>query len=243
MQGRDGGQPESPKPYYLRTVLTGKVQPIGPHGERSAIWKQPRLGRVFVDEYGLSGDQQGDHRYHGGLEKAVHHYAFDHYAQWKSDFPSRASLFEAPGLFGENFSSIGLTEANVYVGDTFQVGAAVLQVSQARQPCWKLNVRTSISTMAIKVQTTARTGWYYRVMQPGWVKSGDAFKLLRRPNPDWNLIKLLHYLYTESLNRSALAEIADLPFLSDSWRKLAKTRLDTNVVEGWSGRLNTPEAP
>ncbi len=226
----------------LLALLTGKARPFGPHGEPSGIEKQPCLSSVYAGKDGISGDEQGDHKYHGGLEKAVHHYAFDHYAAWKSELPESGVLFEQPGAFGENFSSFGLTEANVHVGDIFQVGTTVLQVSQARQPCWKLNVRTSVSSMAMKVQASGRTGWYYRVIDPGWIKSGDEITLLDRPHPDWSLKRIIHYFYgTERLNRTALAEIAGLPFLSPSWRRLAQTRLERREVEDWSKRLDIPQ--
>lgn len=240
MQGNNDSQPAIPMQCKLLAVLAGKARPMGPHGEPSGILKRPCTDSVFVQAYGLPGDEQGDRRYHGGVEKAVHHYAFDHYATWRADLPASAPLFEQPGLFGENFSSIGLTETNVHVGDMFQVGTSVLQVSQARQPCWKLNIRTSIPDMAVKVQTTGRTGWYYRVIQPGWVKNGDEFNLLQRPNPGWPLQKILYYLYAECLNRAALTEIAGLSFLAYSWRRLAQARLDFNAVEDWSKRLNIP---
>jgi MOSC domain-containing protein YiiM len=224
----------------LLTVFTGKLQPLGLHGVPSGILKQPCADGVYIRQDGLSGDEQGDRRYHGGPEKAVHHYALDHYVLWRAELPARAALFDQSGVFGENFSTLGLTEANVNVGDIFQVGEAVLQVSQARQPCWRLNARTLIPNMAMRLQATGRTGWYYRVIHPGWVRSGDTLRLLERPNPDWPLQKVLHYLYTECLNRAALIDIADLPFLADSWRRLARIRLERNAVEDWSKRLNSP---
>ena len=223
--------------WKLTALLTGKAKSFGPHGEQSGILKQPCSGGVYVQKTGISDDEQGDLVRHGGVEKAVHHYAFDHYSAWRDELPGSAPLFGQPGVFGENFSSLGMTEGNVYVGDIFQVGTAVLQVSQARQPCWRLNVRTSISSMAMRVQRSGRTGWYYRVIAPGLVKAGDEIMLLQRPNPDWSLQKILHYLYRESLDREALSEIANLLFLSQSWRKLAQTRLERRAVEDWSKRL------
>lgn len=227
--------------WQLLTLLTGRAKPLGPNGEPSGILKQPCSGSVYIQKEGILGDEQGDRLRHGGVEKAVHHYAFDHYAAWRSNLRESGDLFERPGVFGENFSSLGLTESNVYVGDIFLVGTAVLQVSQARQPCWRLNVRTSVRDMATKVQSSGWTGWYYRVIDPGWVRSGDEIKLLQRPNPDWSLQKLLHFLYRERLNQAALTEIANLLFLSQSWRQLAQTRLERSAIEDWSKRLCIPE--
>lgn len=224
----------------LLAVLTARARPFGPQGQTSGIFKTARTQAVYVDSSGISDDEQGDRRHHGGPEKAVHHYAFEHYAQWKEELPSSGEHFDRPGTFGENFSSLGMTETSVCVGDVFQAGSVTLEVSQARQPCWKLDLRTAVPGMAAKVQETGRTGWYYRVLNPGWVQQGDALMLLRRPNPDWPLRKLLHYLYVDRLNRDALAEMCALDCLAESWRNLAETRLRRNVVETWSSRLDIP---
>lgn len=224
----------------LVAVLWARARPFGPHGGPSGICKTQHAQAVFVDECGLSGDEQGDRRHHGGPEKAVHQYPFEHYAEWAAELPSSRENFDRPGTFGENFSSLGVTEDRVCVGDEFQVGEIVLQVSQARQPCWKLDVRTGVMGMAAMVQDACRTGWYYRVLHPGWVNQGDTLVLLRRPNPEWPLRKLLHYLYIDRMNREALAEISTLAFLAEGWRKLALTRLRLNVVEDWSSRLGIP---
>ena len=93
---------------------------------------------MFLGREGLTGDAQGDRQHHGGPEKAVHHYAFDHYAHWLSTIGERAIL-DRPGAFGENLSTDGLTEDEAALGDTFRVGQALIQISQGRQPCWKLN--------------------------------------------------------------------------------------------------------
>lgn len=226
----------------LLAVLAGKARPFGPRGEPSAIVKVPCREAVCIGTSGLAGDEQGDRTHHGGPEKAVHQYAFEHYAEWKRELPANGEHFDRPGTFGENFSSLGMTEASVCIGDVFRAGTVVLEVSQARQPCWKLDARTGLRGMAARVQQTGRTGWYYRVLSPGSVREGDALELLRRPNPDWPLARLLHYMYVDMLNADALTEIAALPTLARSWRHLAEARLRRNAVEDWSGRLNLPES-
>src|ERR1700754_697647 len=111
-------------------LLTGKVAPLGDSGKRSAIDKQPVTGRIRLDETGLDGDEQADHKHHGGAEKALHHYAFDHYATWRDEWRKGGSVdhcdaqtsltgtvglarFASRGAFGENLSTLGMTEANV----------------------------------------------------------------------------------------------------------------------------------
>jgi len=225
----------------IRKVLTGRLAPLGRHGVASGIFKKPRDGAVRVTQDGLIGDEQGDRKHHGGPEKAVHHYAFDHYSYWRDQYPELAPVLAAAGAFGENVSSEGLTESDVCVGDTYRVGSTTLQVSQARQPCWRLNERFGMTTMARKVQETGRTGWYYRVLEEGQIEAGDRFELLERPFEDWTLRRILEALYHDMLNRDELAQLAELTLLSNSWRELARRRLERGTVEDWSRRLVTPE--
>lgn len=241
---RAGKRPRRPVPgILLLQVRVGTVRPLGPRGVPSAIAKEARDESVQVAVSGIVGDGQGDRVHHGGPDKAVHHYALEHYAVWKRELLEAGALFDHAGVFGENFSTLGLDEGGVCVGDVFDVGGAVLQVSQARQPCWKLDLRTSIPGMAARVQETARTGWYYRVLSPGPVRAGDRLRLAARPNPRWPLRRLLHYLYAEPMNRRALGEVAGLEALSSSWRGLVERRLRSGGVEDWSRRLTVPDRP
>jgi MOSC domain-containing protein YiiM len=221
-------------------VLAGQLRPLGPIGEASGIFKTTLLGPVDIEKGGIIGDEQGDKKYHGGPEKAIHHYAMDHYVTWKAELRDRAQCFVKLGAFGENLSTLGMHEGNVCVGDVYQVGTVRLQVSQARQPCWKLNVRFDTPDMAYRVQSTGRTGWYYRVLESGKVQAGDELALLERPNANWPLNKLLHYLYVDRLNREALLQISQMPFLTESWCRLASRRLNHSAVEDWSKRLRVP---
>lgn len=221
----------------ILAVLTGRVAPLGGRGAPSAIAKIPAQGPVAISRRGLAGDEQADPRFHGGPEKAVHHYALDHAAAWRAELPALPDLLERPGAFGENLSTSGLTERQVCVGDLWRAGGALLQVSQARQPCFKLNLRFSVPDMARRVQASGRTGWYYRVIEEGAVAAGDVLELVERPHPDWPLSRLLHHVYVDRLDPAALRAIAALAPLSPSWRTLAARRLASGAVEDWSRRL------
>ena len=224
----------------IDAVLVGPAAPFGSHGGRSGIVKTPVTGPVRVETGGMAGDEQADRRHHGGPEKAVHHYAFDHYAAWERSLrPPRRAVLATPGAFGENLSTSGLTEAEVCVGDIWRAGTALLQVSQARQPCFKLNHRFGITDMATRVQSSGRTGWYYRVVEPGTIASGDALRLVERTHPDWPLSRLLHIFYVDPLDRAGLEEIAVLQALSPSWRAVAAKRLKRGEVEDWASRLGS----
>lgn len=179
---------------------------------------------------------QGDRVRHGGPEKAVHHYPFEHYAAWSNDLGAHP-LLEEPGAFGENISTLGLTEDNVAIGDVFGLGSAVIEVSQGRQPCWRLNERFGRKAMARDVQATGRTGWYYRVLRPGTVAPSDRLIPLDRAAPEWTIARIWRAFYVDPLNRGELAGIAALDRLADSWRGLAARRLESNAVEDWNRRL------
>ena len=221
----------------ISSVQVGRIAPLGRKSAPSAIAKTPVAGPIVIGPTGLSGDEQADLRHHGGIEKAVHHYPLDHAEAWRADLPSPPDLIGQPGAFGENLSTRGITEAEVHVGDVWRAGSTLLQVSQARQPCWKLNERFGVPDMARRVQMTARTGWYYRVLEPGAVAAGDPLVLVDRPCPDWPLARLLRVFYVDRLDRAALAEIAELELLTESWRQLAARRLEREAVEEWGSRL------
>lgn len=221
-------------------LLTGRAKPYTRPGSFSGIDKQVHMGSVQIGEFGFDGDEQGDPRVHGGPDKAVHHYAFEHYAQWQQDL-GPLPLLQAPGAFGENISTRGLDEASVCIGDQFALGTALLEVSQGRQPCWKLNDRFDVADMARRVQSTGRTGWYYRVLQAGTATTGDMLELSSRAHPDWTLRRLNALLFGRVLDPGALEPVLLLP-LVPSWRKLVERRLQHCAVENWGRRLDGPPA-
>lgn len=224
----------------ITALLRGRAVPYTRPDSRSAIDKRPLQGRVRIGELGLDGDEQGDPRVHGGPDKAVHHYPFEHYRLWSEEIGAHA-LLRGPGAFGENLSSEGLTEAQVCLGDRYRLGDAVLEVSQARQPCWKLNDRFGVADMARRVQASARTGWYYRVIEAGDAEAGDRLELVERPWPQWSLRRIATMLFVRTLEREELEAALALP-LVPSWRKLVEARLARGEVEDWSKRIDGPSA-
>ena len=217
-------------------VLTGRVAPLGGDGRISAIDKRPAAGPWRIDALGLAGDAQADSKHHGGPEKALHHYPFEHYATWVGEIGDDP-LLRMPGAFGENLSTRGWMEGNVCIGDVVRFGSALLQVSQGRQPCWKLNRRFRRPDMALRVQSTGRAGGYYRVLEAGVADSDDFLWLIDRPRPAWTLQRLSRLLYRGADDREGLAELAALPELAQNWRDLARQRVDSGKVEDWTKRL------
>ena len=222
----------------VEAVLTGRAVDYTRPGSRSAIDKRPVRGAVAAGPEGLAGDEQGDRRVHGGPDKAIHHYPAEHYAAWRAEIGEHP-LLAAPGAFGENISTTGVAEADLCLGDRLRLGAAVVEVSQGRQPCWKLSDRFGIPDMARRVQDTGRSGWYYRVLEPGPVQAGDALLLLERPHPAWPLPRLADLLYRRTLDREELQAAMALP-LVPSWRAVFERRLEQGSTEAWESRLGGP---
>ncbi|WP_246750341.1 MOSC domain-containing protein [Martelella lutilitoris] len=219
------------------TLLTGRARPLPGSDAQSGIMKSPVERPLRLGPEGFEGDEQADRRVHGGVEKAVHHYPLDHYPLWREELGDLPAL-AVPGGFGENISASGPTENTVAVGDVFRLGTALLQVSQGRQPCWKLNHRFNVADMARRVQQSGRTGWYYRVLEDGLVKTGDRLELVDRIASDWTLHRLWHALYVDRLNLDELKGIAALDVLAEGWRKYAVRRLESGRVEDWRNRLD-----
>ena len=226
---------------HISLLLTGQVHtyPLSSDAQyTSAIDKQPCLKRITVTERGFEGDIQADQRVHGGVDKAIHHYAFDHYAYWQErlDAPQAHTVLKAAGAFGENISTTGITEADVCLCDRIKIGTCIVEVSQSRQPCWKLNHRFATPDMALYVQNTGKTGWYYRVLQGGYMEAGDAMTLLERPYPQWNLSKVNEIISGKLQDKDELQAFASLA-LTPSWKKLIDLRLESGRLEDMHKRL------
>lgn len=219
----------------LDVLLTGRAQPFTRPGSRSGIAKTPRQEALAVTALGLAGDEQGDLRVHGGVEKAIHHYPREHYAAWLAELGEHP-LLEQPGAFGENFSTSGWTEDDVCLGDRIRVGSALLQVSQGRMPCWKLSDRFGVPQLALRVQQSGRTGWYYRVLEEGVVSAGDRLQLVEREHADWSLSRLSAVLFDKRVEPQLLRECLALP-LVPSWQRTLSRRLEQGAVEDWAPRL------
>lgn len=180
----------------------------------TAFFKKPVLTPVEVTFDGLKGDEQADLKNHGGPDKAVLFYCADHFAQWSIDLGGQ--LVE-PGGFGENFSVSGVGEQQVCIGDQWKLGEAVVEITQPRQPCWKLGRRWEFPTLPKMVIQSGRTGWYARVVQEGTVAAGCLLQLISRPHPDWTISKANEVFYNKSDERRE--PLAALPELSLAWQE------------------------
>ncbi|MCR9935468.1 MOSC domain-containing protein [Vibrio antiquarius] len=221
----------------VKAVLAGKTVPYA-HGAQSAINKQVLPKRQHATELGFTSDEQGDPRFHGGIQKALHIYPSEHYPIWQQELGER-TIFQSAGGFGENISSEGVNESTICLKDKIRIGSTLLEVSQGRMPCWKLNVRFDQHDMARRLQDTLRTGWYFRVLEEGDIGAGDEIILCERPYPEWPLARIMGAVFTGCLDKTELSQLAELP-LVESWGKLVERRLETGEVEDWEMRLVGP---
>lgn len=187
----------------------------------TATFKDPVFGKVALASDGLAGDGHADLENHGGVDKAVLVYSGEHREQWRQEtFPEGLPA----GAFGENFTVQGLTEADVCLGDIFEVGTARVQVSQPRQPCWKQARRYGIKDLVAQIVRTGRTGWYLRVLREGVVEAGDVMTLLERPHHEWTIERANHVMHVDKLNRERSLELAACPALAQVWVKSLRKR-------------------
>lgn len=213
-----------PQQGTLLQVRTGSVGILGE--EKSGIFKLERKDPVFVGKTGLDSDEHVYHD-HGGIDRAVHQYDPEHYSAWHEQNPPHPELFQV-GAFGENISATNMTEANVCIGDVFRVGKDVLlQVSEPRNPCYKLNIRFEWPQALNRIQRAGKVGWNYRVLQTGLVCQGDSITLVERPHPRWSVMNVQRVIQAKSVPLQLLNECANLDILTAKFRNRAQRRLES----------------
>ncbi len=188
----------------------------------TSIWKSPVAGRVHVSPLNLEGDQQSDLAVHGGVDKAVYAYPSEHYAFWRAELPDVEFVW---GNFGENFTTAGLLETEVRVGDRLLVGGGEFMVTQPRMPCFKLGIRFGRPTMEKRFLKSRRSGFYLAVLREADVAAGDPIEFLPQPAPSVTITELVG-LYAGDLDDPALMQRAAAhPALPAGWREHFRRRL------------------
>lgn len=205
-------------------LQTGRIAPLGPEGEPSAIVKTARAGAVGVGTLGLEGDVQADLREHGGPDKAVYAYGLARYAAWAQAFPELAAQF-LPGSMGENLTIAGMTEDDLCVGDVHAIGTALLQVCQPRQPCFKFALRFGNNRLPKAMVRSGHSGWYYRVLRNGVIGAGDAVQLHDRPHPAFAFPRLVSIVNHGDASEAELRAMAQMGGLAAQWRAAAAQSL------------------
>jgi MOSC domain-containing protein YiiM len=193
----------------------------------TGIFKQPVSGPVRLRTLNLDGDRQADLSVHGGPYKAVYGYPSEHYPFWRQELPG----VDLPwGMFGENFTTSGLVEDELHVGDRFQIGAAIVMVRQPRTPCYKMAAKFQRDDMLQRFLLSGRSGFYFSVEQEGSVAVEDAFQLLTR-NQDGITISEMNRLYVrEKYNQELIRKAIQTTPLPPDWREYLSERLDRPAV-------------
>jgi MOSC domain-containing protein YiiM len=187
---------------------------------RTAFVKEPVMGPVMFRSEGVDGDRQADRRVHGGPDMAVLAYSADHYPLWRREL---ALPEMGAGGFGENLTVAGQDERSVCVGDVYELGGALVQVSQPRGPCYKIAWRWRLAELLERVESTGRHGWYLRVLRGGRVEAGQELVLVERPHPEWTVRRAADVYRRRGHERTAAAELAACEALAATARARLRT--------------------
>lgn len=214
------------KSVEIVSLNTGKPAPLMYKNKEvaSAIKKLPVTDTIFLSYINFDGDEQADLVNHGGRDKAVCVYPYEHYPYWEGELKTRLEM----GAFGENLTTKGLLETEACIGDIYRLGEAVVQISQPRQPCYKLAARYGAQDMPLRVQDTGYTGFYFRVLREGKVSWADRL-ILEQCHPLGVTISFANRIkYIDKENQEAIHTILAVEELSDSWRASLAKRLQAN---------------
>ena len=210
------------------SVNTGLPREVVWHGTNvtTGIYKQPVEGRVALRRLNLDGDRQADLSVHGGEHKAVYCYPLAHYDYWKNELPGR----ELPtAIFGENFTTEGLLENFVHLGDRFSVGSAEVIVTQPRLPCYKLGIRFESDDMVKRFLASGRTGFYLGVTREGEVGAGDEIAVLARDPQSVSIAEITRLYVAQRYSKQdadVVRRALQVAALPESWKEYLRERLD-----------------
>jgi MOSC domain-containing protein YiiM len=188
----------------------------------TGIFKKPVAGRVALRTLNLDGDQQADLSVHGGPHKAVYAYPAEHYEYWRRQLPD----MDLPwSMFGENFTTEGLTEENVQVGDRFRIGSSIVMIRQPRVPCYKLAAKFQRDDILQRFLRSGHSGFYFSVEQEGGVEVGDSFQLISREANAITIAEMNLLFVKEKYDRDLLQKAIATAALPGDWREYFIPRL------------------
>ena len=211
----------------IASLNCGLPREVEWHGRMvtTGIFKDPVEGRIPLRKLNLDGDRQADLGVHGGEAKAVYCYPLVHYDYWKTELPGR----ELPmGVFGENFTTEGLLESDVFLGDRFAMGSAEVIVTQPRLPCYKLGIRFGSDDMVKRFLSSARTGFYLAVTREGQVAAGDEIIPLGREKNSIPISEITHLYVTKKYAEAEVASVhraLSVAVLPESWKAYLRDQL------------------
>ena len=214
----------------IKSLNTGLPVKENFHGREmtTGICKKPVTGPIHLEKQGFEGDGVADLKHHGGEDKAVCVYSLEHYPYWEHILGIKLP----PAAFGENFSVSNLHEDDVCIGDIFQVGTALVQVSQPRQPCKTLAARYGRNDLVKLVAASDRTGFYFRVLEEGVVQEGDRLVLQEREPRKISVSFASHTFHHDKRNYESIKRVLEVPALSESWRQSFRKLKEGHGAEG-----------
>lgn len=203
--------------YPVQSLNVGEIETLtyGKKTFASAIRKKKVQERIFLSKSGLGGDEQA-YEHHGGEDKALCLYPYDYYPYWSD----RLKNFSQVALFGENITVEGLTEEKAHIGDTFRYGEAVIQVSEARNPCYKLAAKYEVPDMVVRMRDTGYTGFLFRVLQEGFVSPDDDLVLLELHPKQVSVAQVNDVKFFDRFNTEKLERVLSIDALSVGIREL-----------------------
>ncbi len=189
----------------------------------TGIFKNPVEGPVMLRKLNLDGDQQADLTVHGGVSKAVYAYPSEHYGYWRTELPG----VDLPwGMFGENFTTEGLAESAVYIGDKFRIGDAEVLITEPRMPCYKLGIKFGRPDIIKRFLASRRTGFYFAVVREGMVGAGDAMELIGREQQDISVADITRLYAFEKNDVKSLRRALEVESLPESWKGYFRHQLE-----------------
>jgi MOSC domain-containing protein YiiM len=208
----------------LISVNVGLPRVVMNNGEpvSTGIFKEPVAGRLMLRTRNLDGDRQADLSVHGGPSKAVYVYPSEHYGYWKHELPEMKLPW---GMFGENFTTAGLFESELNIGDKFRVGSAVVMLTEPRMPCYKLGIKFGRSDIVKRFLASERTGFYFAVLQEGEVGVGDQIQLIEGSKRSVRVSDITQLYTREKHNIGLLRRAIEVEALPESWRSYFQHRL------------------
>jgi MOSC domain-containing protein YiiM len=190
----------------------------------TGIFKEPVPGRVFLRTLNLDGDRQADLSVHGGPTKAVYGYPSEHYDFWKRELPEMTLPW---GMFGENFTTEGLIESEINIGDKFGVGTAKIMVTEPRMPCYKLGLKFGRTDIIRRFLQSERSGFYFAVLEEGEVGAGDQFELIEQNEQGVKVSDITRLYVRDKENVDLLQRAIQVEALPESWRSHFQKQLET----------------